>query len=45
LEKEDLKNILYENDTDKIKDFVLENGKEGKVFCPIEFIKEDNKNE
>jgi hypothetical protein len=43
LENSNFKNLLYKNDQKEIQDFLLENGKEGKVFCPIYF--EKNKEE
>ena len=36
-EESDFMNLLQLNDKDKIKNYVLENGKEGKTFCPISF--------
>lgn len=39
--KQDFFELLRSNDKEKIKEFVLENGKEGKVFCPISFEKEE----
>lgn len=37
--------LLREDDKEKIKNYVIENGKEPKVICPIMFEKGDNKNE
>lgn len=42
LENSNFKNLLFENDNSKIRAFILENGKEGKPFCPIYFEKEGN---
>ena len=29
-------------DESELREYILENGKEGKPFCPISFIKNDN---
>ena len=31
--------LLRLNDKEKIKKYVFENGKEGKTFCPISFMR------
>lgn len=43
MQNSDLINILIKNDKEEIRKFVLENGKEGKPFCPISF--EEDKDE
>ena len=42
LKDNDFENLLLENNTDSIRDFLLENGKEGKVYCPISFEKQED---
>ena len=41
LENTDFENLLKENKSESIRDFLIENGKEGKVFCPIMFEKKE----
>ena len=43
LKDSNFEDLLIQNKSDSIRDFLIENGKEGKVFCPILFEKEDNK--
>ena len=35
--------LLLLNDEEKIKNYVFNNGKQGKEFCPISFEKKDEK--
>lgn len=41
----DFLELLRLNDQEKIKNFVVENGKEPKIICPIMFIKGDKNEE
>jgi hypothetical protein len=41
LEDDDFKKILFENNSDKIRDFLIQNGKEGKPYCPISFDRKE----
>jgi hypothetical protein len=41
MENSEFLDILIKNDKDEIRNYVLENGKEGKSFCPISFEKEN----
>ena len=41
LDNKDFEKILINNKADQIRDFLIENGKEGKIFCPIMFEKEE----
>ena len=45
LEDSNFENLLFENNNDKIRDFLIENGKEGKPYCPILFDKEEENDE
>lgn len=41
LENSNFVNLLIKNESNSINEYILENGKEGKPFCPISFEKKD----
>ena len=43
LKDSNFENLLIQNKDESIRNFLIENGKEGKPFCPILFEKKDNK--
>ena len=45
LDESDFLKLLRLNDKEKLKNYVFENGKEGKTFCPISFDTEEEDNE
>lgn len=45
MENSEFLNILIKNDKEEIRNYVLENGKEGKSFCPVSFKKEKKDDE
>ena len=44
LENSDFEKLLLENKDSDIREFLIENGKEGKTFCPISFEQKEGEN-
>jgi hypothetical protein len=43
LNNAEFENLLLENKDESIRNFLIENGKEGKIYCPISFEKQEGK--
>lgn len=41
LENSNFMKTLIKNESNSINEFIMENGKEGKPFCPISFEKQE----
>lgn len=44
LENSNFENLLQKSESNLIRDFLIKNGKEGKIFCPVSFEKNMEEN-